>query len=161
MRYWLALACLLYSIAAPAQGLRIAVVNISRLLETAPQAQTARTRLEEEFAPRDKALAEAQRTLRRLEDRLEKEGDTLGEGERRNLEREVVAQKRELRRAGDEFREDFNIRRNEELSRLQRQTYDTIVDFVKQEGYDLILETGVIYASQQVDITEQVLKRLQ
>lgn len=158
------LAVLLLAAALAAAGhaaeLKIGVVNIQKLMDEAPQAQTARGRLEQEFAPRDKLLVDAQRSLRRLEDRLTKEGESLSDEERRSLEREIAVQKRELRRATDEFREDFTIRRNEELSKLQRQIYETIVELAKQQGYDLILESGVIYASGQVDITEQVLQRL-
>lgn len=144
-----------------ADEVRIGVVNTARLLDQAPQARRARAELEQEFAPRDRELVETQRVLRRMEDTLAREGNTMNETERRNLEREIVAQKREIRRATDEFREDFNIRRNEELARLQRRIYETVVEVANQEGYDLILEAGVVFASEQVDITEKVLQRLQ
>ena len=85
----------------------------------------------------------------------------MGDSERRNLERDIIAQQRELKRAQDEFREDFNIRRNEELGSLQRQVYEAIVSLAKEEQFDLIVNDGaVIYASEQVDITDKVLKRL-
>ena len=80
--------------------------------------------------------------------------------ERRKLEMEVRTQERDLKRLRDAFAEDLNLRRNEEFSRLQQEVGESIVAIAKQKNYDLIFEAGVIYASERVDLTEQVLARL-
>lgn len=157
----LSLLGLLLVTAAPAQGLKIGFVNAAKILDQAPQAESARNRLEKEFAPRDKGLVDAQRVLRRQEEQLAQDGAVMSETERRKLERDVIAQKRELNRSQAEFREDFNIRRNEELGKLQRLIYETIVQLAKEQNFDLIVNDGaVIFASDQVDITDEVLRRL-
>lgn len=141
--------------------LKIGFVNAARVLKSAPQAEAALNRLEKEFSPRDKALVEAQKALRKLEDRLSKDGATLSDAERRDLERDIISQRRDVKRAQDEFREDFNIRRNEEMSKLQKLIQDAITALAQEERYDLVLNDGaVIYASEAVDITDKVLKRL-
>lgn len=159
---FLLLGGLLLQIAvAQAAELKIGFVNAAQILDKAPQAELARSRLEKEFAPRDKSLVDAQKSLRSLEEKLARDSAVMGDSERRNLERDILAQQRELKRAQDEFREDFNIRRNEELGSLQRQVYEAIVSLAKEEQFDLIVNDGaVIYASEQVDITDQVLRRL-
>lgn len=159
---FLLLGGLLLQIAvAQAAELKIGFVNAAQILDKAPQAELARSRLEKEFAPRDKSLVDAQKSLRSLEEKLARDSAVMGDSERRNLERDILAQQRELKRAQDEFREDFTIRRNEELGSLQRQVYEAIVSLAKEEQFDLIVNDGaVIYASEQVDITDQVLKRL-
>ena len=161
MRLIFFLALLLPIFAAHAQNLKIGFVNAAKILDEAPQAENARNRLEKEFAPRDKGLVDAQRALRKLEEQLARDGAVMGETERRTLERDIIAQKRELNRSQTEFREDFNIRRNEELGKLQRLVYDAIVQLAKEQRFDLIVNDGaVIYASDQVDITDEVLRRL-
>jgi outer membrane protein len=141
--------------------LKIGFVNAAKILDQSPQAEQARKRLEKEFAPRDKALVDAQRSLRSIEDKLGKDAAVMNETERRRLDRESREQRRELKRAQDEFREDFNLRRNEELGKLQRLVYEAIVSLAKEEGFDLIVNDGaVIFASQQVDITDKVISRL-
>lgn len=159
---FLLLGGLLLQIAvAQAAELKIGFVNAAQILDKAPQAELARSRLEKEFAPRDKSLVDAQKSLRSLEEKLARDSAVMGDSERRNLERDILAQQRELKRAQDEFREDFTIRRNEELGSLQRQVYEAIVSLAKEEQFDLIVNDGaVIYASEQVDITDQVLRRL-
>ena len=142
------------------QSLRIAFVNATRIVETAPQAAAARKRLEDEFAPRDGDLVRLQKEIRDAEDRLAAQA-LASDTDRGGMEREILAQKRELKRAQDEFREDLNIRRNEEFARLQRLVAEVITTMAREEGFDLIVnEAAVIYASDRVDVTEQVLELL-
>lgn len=146
---------------AQAQNLKIGFVNAAKILDEAPQAAAARNRLQKEFEPRNKGLEDAATGLRRLEDKLARDGAVMADSERRKLERNLIAQQRELKRSQSEFREDFNIRRNEELGKLQRLVYEAIIQLAKEQNFDLIVNDGaVVYASEQVDITDSVLQRL-
>lgn len=153
------LACLLLPAAALAE-LRIGYVNAVRVIEEAPQGAAALKKLEAEFSPRDQALVALQSRIRALEDGLQKSGTPVSDSERRSREREVLALKRELKRATQEFREDYNQRRNDELAVLQQVVRKAILEIAKQEKYDLILHEGALYASEAVDITDKVLKKL-
>lgn len=85
----------------------------------------------------------------------------MGDSQRRSLESDIRNQARELKRTSDEFREDFNLRRNEELGKFQKQVLEVINNVAKEEGFDLVVNDGAaLYASPQVDVTEKVLKRL-
>lgn len=151
------------SLALPALAqaeLKIGYVNAVKVIEEAPQGQMALKRLETEFGPRDKELVALQDKIKALEEDMDKNGLVMKESDRRAKEREVLALKRDLKRATQEFREDYNIRRNEELSTLQKIVYKAIVEIAKQEKYDLILHEGTIYAGERIDITDQILKRL-
>lgn len=139
---------------------RIAFVNTSQVLEQAPQAEAVRKTLQTEFSGRDAELVAEQKKVKALEDKMTRESLTMSEEQQRKLQRDILTQKRELKRARDEFAEDLNIRRNEELSKMQREIALSIVALAKEQGYDLILENGVIYASQKVDITKDVIDRL-
>jgi outer membrane protein len=99
---------------------------------------------------------------RRSQNRLRqrRQGDRAGPRDRRDKERELLALKRDLRRATQEFREDYNMRRNEELASLQKIVQQVIVEIAKQENYDLIIHEGTVYASSSVDITAKVLEKL-
>ena len=145
---------------ARAAEIKVGFVNAAKLLEQAPQAVSARNRLQQEFAPRDKKLVAEQSTLQKLEDKLAKNGPVMNTTERDKLEGEIIKQKRDLKRAQDSFREDLNIRQNQEFGKLQRTVYDAIVALAKQQKYDLILSQGVVYAGPRVDVTDQVLQRL-
>lgn len=144
-----------------AAELKIGFVSIAKILSKAPQAEAASKRLEQEFSPRQKGLVEAQKSLRKSEEKLSKDGAVMSESQRRNLENDVRTQARELKRSSDEFREDFNLRRNEELGKFQKQVLEVINNVAKEEGFDLVVnDSATLYASPQVDVTDNVLKRL-
>ncbi len=145
--------------AASAQ-VKVGFVNVAKVLELAPQAEAARSRIEREFAPKDRELLQQQKDVRSLEDRLVKNAAVLSDAERQRKEAEIRAAKRDLRRAQDEFREDLNLRRSQELSKLQQKVTQVIKILAKSEKYDLIVSDGVIFAGERVDITDKILERL-
>ena len=139
---------------------KVGFVNVAKVLDKAPQAESARARIENEFAPKDRELLAQQKEIRNVEDRLIKNAAVMSASERTRQEGEIRALKRELRRSQDEFREDLNLRRSEELSKLQRKVTEVIQTLAKAEKYDLIVTDGVVFASAKVDVTDVVIDLL-
>jgi outer membrane protein len=139
---------------------RIGFVDTVKLMEAAPQAKSAQSKIESEFAPREKELVALQREIKKLEDDLTRDGAVMSESERSKLERKILAKRRDLKRSQDEFRDDLNIRRNEVLAKLQKDMYQAVVSLAKEQKFDLILSQGVVYSSDKVDFTDSVLKKL-
>ncbi len=146
--------------ASIAADYKIGVVNAPLVLEKSPQADMARKKLEKEFATRDRDLVAAQKDLKSSEDRLQKDGAIMSESERARLERDVLNKRRELKRDTTEFQEDVNFRRNEEMGKIQTVIGQAIVSIGKDQGFDIILHNGVVFASEKVDITNAVIEIL-
>jgi len=140
--------------------LKIGFVNIPAVLEKAPQAEKAKKRLEQKFSPRDKQLVAQGKEIQSMEEKLTKDASVMSASEKANLEREIQNKKRDAKRSQQEFSEDFNASRNEELGKLQRRIVEAVRAIAKDEEYDLLLTEGVIYAKDQIDITAQVQKKL-
>jgi len=85
----------------------------------------------------------------------------MGETERRNLEKDLRDMQREVTRLQTEFREDLNLRRNEELGNLQRSLLQEVQSYAQAEGFDLVVGDGVLYASSTVNITDLVLQAME
>jgi outer membrane protein len=139
---------------------KIGFVNIIQVMEQAPQADIARNELEQEFSGRDAKLTAERDAIIELEKKLQTDGEFMSTDELDELERTIARRKLEFNRDREELQEDFNIRRNEELSKLQRAVYDVIVQVAKAENYDLMVTERVLYASERIDITDKVLNRL-
>lgn len=154
-------AGLAFIASAQAAELKVGVVNPAKVLEEAPQAEAARKKLEEEFAPRQQELVETQKELRGQQERLERDSAIMSESERRKLQRDIMTLKRDVRRTEDEFQEDLNLRRNDVLGKLQRRVAEVIHNMAREDKFDLILTDGFLYASDNVDITDQVIRRLE
>ena len=137
--------------------IKIGYVNIVSVIEKAPQGELALKRLDAEFAPRDKKLLDMREQIKAIETDLEKDSLVLSSADRGRKERELLVLKRDVRRATQEFREDYNLRRNEELAALQKLVYKTVISLAKKEKYDLIIHEGAVYSSNTIDITGKVL----
>ncbi|MGZ5054083.1 MAG: OmpH family outer membrane protein [Methylobacter sp.] len=140
--------------------LKIGFVNIPAVLEKAPQAEKAKKRLEQEFSPRDKQLVAQQKEIQSMDEKLARDGAVMGESAKANMEKDILNTKRDAKRAQQEFSEDFNARRNEELGKLQRRIVEAIREIAKAQNFDLLLTDGVIYASEKIDVTSQVQQKL-
>ena len=146
--------------AANSADLKLGYVNSAELMEKAPQADAARSRFEQEFAPRRNKLQAEVKELKQLEEKLVKDGVTMSESERAKMERDVLARKRDLGRIQEELRDDVNIRNNEELGKLQQIVKETIDTLGKDEGYDMIFFDVAAFVNPKLDITAKVLQRL-
>ncbi len=153
-------ASLLMALPVAAADLKLGYVDAVRLFQDAPQAAQAEVMLREEFSGREKALLEQQKKAKALEDRLRRDGMVMSESERKKIDNELLDIARDMRRGQEEFREDLNRRRNEEIAKVQEFIKD-VIDKVGREGeFDLIFFEGIAYANTELEITSQVLARL-
>ena len=126
--------------------LQVGYVNPGRVSDEAPQADAARRQLQEE--------------LRALEDRLAEERLALSPEAQQDLQRDIVNRRRRIQRQQEAFREDFNMRRNEALGDLQQRILRVVSDFAEEQGFDLVVSDGVVYASETINITDRIIERL-
>lgn len=155
------LACMLVvSLNAHAAELKIGYVQVDKLLKEAPQTAESGKKLEREFNPRSLELEKMNNQISAIETVLENESVTLTSAERRSKQRQATNLKIEFQRKQRELREDINIRKNEELAVLQDRINNAVKKVSESEGYDLVMYSGVAYASTKIDITEKVLKLL-
>jgi outer membrane protein len=149
------------SIPVLAQGseYKIGFINSERLFREAAPAKRAQQKLEKEFAARDAEIQKLSKQVRDQQTVLEKDSVTMPEAERRDKERDLANKNRDLQRMQREFREDLNLRRNEELSAVQERANKVIQQIAADEKFDLIIQ-DVVYASPRIDITDRVIKAL-
>ena len=156
----IALAVALLAPAAHAADYKLGFVNTERLFREAAPAKRAQQKLEKEFSTRDNEMQKLSKQVRDLQTSLDRDGATMGEAERRNKERDLANQMRDLQRMQREYREDLNLRRNEELASVQERANKVIQQIAESEKFDLIIQEPVIFASPRIDITDKVIKAL-
>ncbi|EJL94185.1 outer membrane protein [Herbaspirillum sp. CF444] len=142
-----------------AQESKIAFVSTERIFREAVPAKAAQTKLEAEFAKREKDIQDMAARLKAQSDKLDKDAAILSESERVKRQRDLADIDKEFQRKQREFREDLNQRRNEELSVVLERTNKVIRQIAEAEKYDIVFQEAV-YASKRIDITDKVLKEL-
>ena len=155
----LAAALMLAASVAGAADIKIGFVDVERIRRESAPAERASKQLEKEFAPRAQELQRREAQVKSLQGQLEKDVMTMSEGERRSKEQELSRLSVDLQRLQREYREDLNMRRNQELGTLFERADRVIKQIADAENFDLILQEAV-FRSPRIDITERVLKVL-
>ncbi len=163
MRYlfstFAALALSLGIAAVEAADIKIGFVDAERINRESAPAERASKQLEKEFAPRAQELQRREAQMKTLQSQLEKDAVTMSESDRRSKEQELARMNLDFQRMQREYREDLNLRRNQELSALFERANRVIKQIAEAEKFDLILQEAV-YRNQRIDITDKVLKAL-
>ena len=138
---------------------RIGVVDTERILRESAPAVQAEKRIEKEFETRDLEMKKISKQVKEIQSYFEKEGMTLLDAEHRSKERELANLNVSLQRMQREFREDLNLRKNEELALVLSRANKAIKAIAENEKYDLVLQEA-IYRNPKIDITDKVLQFL-
>ena len=142
-----------------AQDFRVGFVNTDRIFREANMAKSAQSKLETEFAKRERDLVTQGDLLRVASEKFEKDAPTLTESQRTARQRTLVDQDRDFQRKRREFQEDLNNRKNEELQAVLERANRIVKQVAEAEKYDVILQEAV-YFNPKHDITDRVIKAL-
>lgn len=139
-------------------NLRLGFVNFRRIMATSKQLEDIRQKLEKEFQSSRASLEKSQNELEQMAQALQNAQDPLRISE---LEEELIAKKRDIAQQNALFRDNYSIRRNEEVAKLQTLVLEQIVALAKEKQFDVILnDMGVIYVSDGADLTPLVIERV-
>jgi outer membrane protein len=152
-------AALLCAATAQAGDFKVGVVDTERILRESAPAMAAESKIEKEFSGRDQDIKKLTKQAKELQATLDKDDSKLSDTDRRNKERELTAMNTDLQRMQREFREDLNLRKNEELAVVLEQANKAIQSIAESEKFDLILQEAV-YRNPKIDITDRVIKYL-
>ena len=145
--------------ASAVEALKIGYVNTQRIFRDAPTAVKAAKKIESEFSKRDQDLQRLAKQVQALQESLEKNAVTMAETERRSKEKDLNELSREFQRKQREFREDLNLRQNEENAAIIEKANKAIKQLAESEKYDLIVQ-DVVWVSPKLDVTDKIIKAL-
>ena len=148
------------SVSAEMEIFKIGYVVVEKVLKEAPQTAASNKKLEKEFKSRTDGLQKKVKAIQKQEKDYNKNSVTMAAADRQKTQKKIQNLKIEIQRIERELREDIDIRRREEIGKLQQKINEAIEEMAKKEKYDLILYQGVAYASEEIDITDKLIKVL-
>jgi outer membrane protein len=159
MKTFVAIIFSAWAVTSLAADMKIGFVNTERVFREAAPAKRAQQALEREFSARNAELTRVEKQGRDLQQELERDTVTMPESTRRDKERQLADISRNFQRMQREVREDLNLRRNEELAKVQERATRVINQIAEQEKFDLVIQEAV-FASSRIDITDRVIRAL-
>ena len=148
------------SVSAEMEIFKIGYVVVEKILKEAPQTAASNKKLEKEFKSRTDGLQKKVKSIQKQEKDFNKNSVTMSATDRQKAQKKIQNSKIEIQRIERELREDIDIRRREEIGKLQQKINEAIEEMAKTDKYDLILYQGVAYASKEIDITDKLIKVL-
>lgn len=149
-----------FSSIAWAEGTSVAYVQATRLLSDSPQSQQMQQRVQEAYAGRQADLDELQAEIEQMELQLKQEGEAMDPEELRRLQNDIGARTMKFKHARDELAQDKQLSYADEEVRVTRIIREVIEQVAQDEKIDIVIQSGVLWYSPRVDITDKILQRL-
>lgn len=140
----------------------VAVIDVQRVVEESAAGREAMNRLrklQDEKVAQGRKLADELAGLRR---QLEAQRVTLTEAKISELQKQIEDKQVELQRFQDDAQAELEEAKNKELSALEKQIMPIINELGREKKLALIFnkfQSGLVYADDAIDITDEVLRR--
>ncbi len=143
-----------------AEGPKIAVIDVNRILNESEAGKAAKKKVEERYVELKKQVDAKQEEARKLKDEIDKKKLLLGKEKLKEKEEALAAKVGELQELAQKSEKEMQSRQ-QDLTRAVLKLIETQVDrTVKDEKIDLLLDkqAGVVHFLPSMDITEKVLE---
>lgn len=150
------------AMAQEAPKLAVAVIDVQQLVQDSAAGKEAMNRLraaEAEKQAQGKKLGDDKAAL---EKQLQTQGATLTDAKRSELQKQIEDKDVELRRFADDAQQQLEEAKRRELQKLESQIMPIIQEVGKEMKLTMIFnkfQSGLVYADDAIDITDQVLRR--
>jgi outer membrane protein len=143
-----------------AEGIRVAVIDVNKILNESQAGQAAKKKMEGRYEEIKKAIEAKQEEAKKLKDEIDKQKVMLGKEKLKEKEDALQAKVNELRQLTQDGEKEMQTRQGE-LTRDVLKVIEVHLDaVVKAEKLDLVLErsAGVVHFADSLDITRRVLE---
>ncbi len=148
------------SASVPAHArLRVAFVDTARILRDSALAKAASKKLEQEFEPRRRRMAQLSQRIAALRARLGDGSSTLSDDQRLAAQQQLAELGRQFRDQQQAFAEDLNAQRNADVSRILDQANSVVDRVAREKGCEIVFQ-GAVYVNPRIDITPEVIRAL-
>jgi outer membrane protein len=141
-------------------SLRVAVVDLDRVMNDSLKGKEAKEFIEKEIIKTQKIIKQKEAEAKKLRDELNKKSLVLSESVRKEQEAEYRRKLRELKRYANDAEVEIKRKGDELSQKIAREIGKIIVEVGKKDKYSLILgsKSGLFFFSQDMDITDKIIK---
>jgi outer membrane protein len=147
-----------------AQGAqKIAVIDVNRIMTDSQRGKSVLAGIEKMQSERSAQLKTLNDELTEMQKRFQEGRLSLAEDKLAELQGEIEEKDRAFKRAREDAERDIQKRRQDEIEKIENAVFPIINGLGKEGGYTMIFnkfQSGLVYADDSVDITAEVIKRL-
>ena len=161
MRILVLSSLVLLSFSTWAESVKIGYIDTQRVVNNLPQYQQSVDKISKEFEPKKQELLDLFKHIELLRMKINSINNTE---KKENLQIELtkLASLEESFKQETEFwQETMNTKKIELLQKIELLINNTINELAISENYDLILYENAAYVSDEINITDKVIERIQ
>lgn len=142
-----------------AEGIRVAVIDVNKILNESEAGQAAKKKMEARYEEIKKAIDAKQEEAKKLKEEIDKQKVMLGKEKLKEKEDALQAKVNELRQLTQDGEKEMQSRQAEQTREVLKIVEVHLEAVVKAEKLDLVLErsAGVVHFADSLDITRRVL----
>lgn len=160
MRKILVVMALVLASGAASAETKIGFVNMKTLLEDAPQFQEINKSLQDRFGTSKKELDEMRDALQKQNEENKRNEVLMTEAKANKAKQEFAEKVQEFREKEQKLAGEVQAFRNSELAKLDKVVRELVKELAEKKKIDLIINDGVMYVDEKVDLTKDLLDRL-
>jgi outer membrane protein len=142
---------------------KIGVFDLQRAINKSKKGQAAKAALTKKLDPMEKDLKRRESELEKLQKELETQSSMLSPEAKRQKMETLNSKYREFQERVRKFREEVKKSEDASMTPLVNKIVETANKIGREGGYTIVLEgqrAGVIYAPDNLDITNEVIRRI-
>lgn len=144
-----------------ADGAKIGVVDLQKIVQTSPQMKSIQAKLEQEFKPRRDKLVALEEVLKKDMDKFKRDNAIMSDSQKKDAERKLIAAQQDFERQGQQYQQELSTAHNAAMENLYDKIRSAIQAVATQDKYDVILQKDAApYSSDKLDVTAQVMKNI-
>ncbi len=146
---------------AHADGVKIAVVDMQKCVQSSAEGKKAKDELETAFTKRKKEFGEEETALKKAKEDFEKKKSALSESAQKEQGMKLQERFMKYQEAVQKAQMDIEKRQQEMSGPIIAKLREKVNEIAKNKGYNIVLEKNpsiVLFYDAKNDITEDVLK---
>lgn len=147
---------------AAAADMKVGVMNVQQVLVNSVSGKAAKEKFDEKMKNLQAKFKAEEQELVDMQSEIEKKSSAWSEETKQLKVREFQKKRRELQEKSEDARFELKTLQDSELAPILKALEGVVAAYGNENGYTLILDSksGVIFYSEAVDITDQLIKEL-
>ena len=149
------------SLSVLADGTKIGVVDLQKIMQTSIQMKAIQEKLEKQFKPRRDALVAMEEGLKKDMEVFKRDSTVMSQSQRKDLEKKIVGVQQQFEREGQQYQQELSTAHNEAMEEFYNKIRAAIAKVAQTEKYDLVFQKDAApFSVEQLDVTARVMKEI-
>jgi outer membrane protein len=146
---------------AVADGAKIGVVDLQKIMQTSIQMKTIQEKLEKEFKPRRDNLVAMEDGLKKDMEKFKRDTAIMSQAQRKDLEKKIVGTQQQFEREGQQYQQELSTAHNEAMEEFYNKIRAAIAKVAENDKYDLVFQKDAApFSVEKLDVTAKVMQEI-